>query len=106
MKFPTEVIHALQIEVIDILDANENQAISALLYWMTAIDQQLENATSKAEQVVALELRDPESPEKQYLYTEFKVIPGESEKNLIYLLEMINHYVSGKPHKVLVHTHP
>ena len=36
MKFPTETIRTLQLEVIDILNANQNQAISALLYWMTA----------------------------------------------------------------------
>ncbi len=106
MNFPTEVIRALQLEVIGILDANQNQAISSLLYWMSAIDQQLNNATDKAEQVVALQIRDPENPEKQFLYAEFKIILEESEKNLTYIIQMIDDYVSGKPHKVLEHTHP
>lgn len=105
MRFPTETIRTLQFEVIDILDANQNQAISALLYWMTAIDDQLDNAVAKAERIVALERRDPQNAEKQHLYAEYKDILEESLKNLRSLVQLIGHYVSGKPERIQEFTH-
>ena len=105
MKFPTETIRTLQLEVIDILNANQNQAISALLYWMTAIDEQLDHAVRKAEAVITLERRDPEDPEKQHLYAEYKDILEESTKNLNSLIELVGYYVSGHPEKVQEFTH-
>ena len=105
MKFPVHAIQQLQIEVIDILNANENQSISALLYWMTAIDDQLERAEAKAGTVKSLELRDPDSTEKQHLYTEYKDILEESVKNLESLIELVGYYVSGRPEKILEFTH-
>ena len=82
MDFPVLAIQQLQLDVLDILDANQNKAISALLFWMTAIDRQLDIAVQKAEAVVALERREPDNPEKQHLYLEYKDILEESEKNL------------------------
>ena len=74
MQFLTETIRMLQLEVIDILDANQNQGISGLLYWMNAIDAQLDQAVIKAEALIALERRDPENDEKQHLHAEYKDI--------------------------------
>ncbi|MFW5454621.1 hypothetical protein [Thioalkalivibrio sulfidiphilus] len=105
MRFPTETIRALQVEVIDILDANRNQAISALLYWMAAIDDQLDKAVEKAEQIVAHERRDPQCVEKQHLYAEYKEILEESLKNLRSLVQLIAHYVSGQPERIQEFTH-
>ena len=105
MKFQTEALHTLQLEVIDILDANQNQAITALIYWMTAIDTQLDRAAYKAEEIISLERRDPESAEKHLLYTEYKDILEETVKNLQSLIELVGYYVSGRPEKILEFTH-
>ena len=105
MEFPVDTIRALQFEVIDILDANQNQAVSALIYWMTATDLQLARAVEKAEGVIALERRDPENPEKHHLYGEYKDLLEESLKNLNSLVALIGHYVSGHPEKIQEYFH-
>ncbi|NQY26338.1 MAG: hypothetical protein HRT92_04085 [Piscirickettsiaceae bacterium] len=105
MEFPVQAIQQLQLEVVDILNANQNQAISSLLYWMTEIDRQLNKAAEKAEAVISFERRDPENPEKQHLYGEYKDIMEESEKNLNNVLELIGHYVSGHPELIKEFTH-
>ena len=105
MEFPVKVIQQLQLEVIDVLNANQNQAISGLLYWMIEIDRQLYKAASKAEAIISLERRNPKDPEKNHLFDEYKEIIGESEKNINSLIEVIGYYVSGHPEKVLDFKH-
>jgi hypothetical protein len=105
MAFPVGTILQLQLEVIDILDANQNQAISALLHWMTAIDEQLSNAVVKAEMIISIERRNPDDQEKQHLYDEYRGILEESEKNLNFLIKLTQHYVSGHPELIIEFTH-
>lgn len=100
MAFATSAIQSMQFEVIDVLDANQNQGVSALLYWMSAIDAQIKNAEEKAAQVKALELREPESKEKLILFKEYQQIMEESAKNLEFLSTLIQFYVSGTPEKI------
>lgn len=105
MQFPTETIRMRQLEVIDILDANQNQGISGLLYWMNAIDAQLDQAVIKAEAIITLERRDLKNDEKQHLHAEYKDILEESVRNLSSLIELVGHYVSGRPERILEFTH-
>lgn len=100
MAFATSAIQSMQFEVIDVLDANQNQGLSALLYWMSATDAQIKTAEEKATQVKALELREPESKEKLILFQEYRQIMEESAKNLEFLGTLIQYYVSGKPEKI------
>lgn len=44
MKFPIEDIRILQRETLDILSISKIHAIDALIYWMEAIDSQLDDA--------------------------------------------------------------
>jgi len=79
------------------LNANKNQTISSLRYWITEIDRQLNKAVEKVESVISLERHTPKDPEKHYLYTEYKDINNEPKKNLNNILELIGHYISGHP---------
>lgn len=105
MDFPVLAIQQFQIEVIDILNANQNRAISALLYWMTEIDRQLSKAVDKAEAIISYEIRDPENEEKQHLFLEYKNLLEESEKNLNSVIELIKLYTSGNPELIQEFTH-
>jgi hypothetical protein len=101
MKFPTRAIEELQYDVADILDANSNQAISAILYWMHAIDEQFLIGATKASHIKAIELRNPQNPEKLHLWREYKDIQEESVKNLQTLSRMIEDYLAGQPEKIV-----
>ena len=101
MRFDTGTIRNLQSEVIDLLNANQNQAISAILYWMEAIDDELRLASQKATMVKALERREPDSQEKHHLFEEYKEILNESLRNLDTLKAMLNFYVDGQPENIV-----
>jgi hypothetical protein len=105
MDFPVLAIQQLQLEVTDILSANHNQAISALLYWMTEIDRQLNKAVDKADAVISLERRDPKNKEKHHLYAEYIDLLEESEKNLNSVLALVGLYTSGHPESIQEFTH-
>jgi|CXWL01.1.fsa_nt_gi hypothetical protein len=54
MKFPTETVRYLRLEVIDLLSSNENRCIDALLYWMEAIDGLFDEAYQESKILVSL----------------------------------------------------
>ncbi|WP_415905396.1 hypothetical protein ACMXYW_04665 [Neptuniibacter sp. QD48_55] len=105
MAFPTSAVQGLQFEVVDVLDANQNQGVSVLLYWMSSIDAQIKTAEEKAAKVKTLQLREPESKEKLILFQEYREILEESAKNLEHLNILIQHYVSGRPEKIQEFSH-
>ena len=106
MRFPTQSIKDYQFQILDMLSANQKQGLEALVYWMEAIDRLLESATKEAGEVVDLaKINGPDdvraSKAKSYLST-----LEEAKKNLGYLIELSEYYVSGKPEKIIEFMHP
>lgn len=106
IHFPTESIKQYQHDILDILNANEKQALDALVFWMEAIDELISSATEKANQIKSLIRHDASNEEKALLVNEFIDSLEEAEENLKNFIELAGHYKNGAPHKVLEFQHP
>lgn len=100
MSFPTAAIKAKQLEVIDLLNANQNQGLSALLYWMESIDGLLGEHLSMAKQLEDMPREGPESQRRQGLATKILSNLGDAQKNLEHLINMCEWYISGEIFKI------
>lgn len=106
IRFSTQSIKDYQFQVLDLLNANEKQGLDALIFWMEAIDNLLDEATINAEKLKNLIKNDASTPERSLAGTEYINSLEEGEKNLNYLIELAGYYVEGNPHKILEFRHP
>lgn len=106
IRFPTESIKQCQHDVLDMLNANEKQALDALVFWMEAIDELISNAITIANKVVSLIRLDASNAEKMPLLEEYLDLLEEAERNLNHFIELAGHYKNGEPHKILEFQHP
>lgn len=106
IRFPTESIKQYQHDILDMLNANEKQALDALVFWMEAIDDLIRNATAKANEVKTLIRHNASIEEKTLLVNEFVDSLEEAESNLNHFIELAGHYKNGEAYKILEFQHP
>lgn len=105
MPFETAQLRVLQNEVLDLLDANHNQGLNALLYWMNTIDQLLSKVQYKSEILDELYRRNGPNDERLLLANWITDELRDADKNMGYLIKLFGYYVSGKPYKILEFQH-
>lgn len=106
MPFPLKPIEDYRLQVLDLLSSAQAQALDALSYWMKAIDGLLAEAGAVAIRVKALSRANAPDAERRALAEEYLDLMGEAEKNMLYLVEMLGHYVAERPEKILGFKHP
>jgi hypothetical protein len=106
MPFPLKPIEDYRLQVLDLLSSVQAQALDALAYWMKAIDGLLGEAIAVATRVKTLTRANAPDAERRALAEEYLELMGEAEKNMLYLLEMLQHYAANRPEKILGFKHP
>ncbi len=105
MHFSVQSIRDCQFQVLDMLNSNQKQGLEALIYWMEAIDRLIDEAMSKARQLIEMDILAPQD-QRMPVLNGYTSSLEECEKNLNHFIEMAGHYVSGNPHKILEFHHP
>lgn len=100
MSFPTAALKAKQLEVVDLLNANQNQGLSALLYWMEAIDGLLGEHVSLAKRLQEMSYQGPEALMRQGIATKILTNLDDARENLEHLIKMCEWYNSGEIFKI------
>ena len=100
MAFPTAALKSKQLEVIDLLDANQNQGLSVLLYWMEGIDGLLGEYVEATKRLRAVPKAGPESPRRIELATEILSTLTDATVSLEQLIEMCEWYGSDQIYKI------
>jgi hypothetical protein len=104
MKFPIQSIKDYQFQVLDILNANNKQGLDGLVYWMQAIDELLLEATEYAKEIKKY-IKNKDTDSEKIAIADYIDVMEESEKNLVYLIQLAEFYVKGEPHKILEFYH-
>lgn len=105
MPFETAQLRLLQHEVLDLLNANQNQGLNALLYWMQAVDDLLNKVQKKSEVLEELYRRNGPNDERRFLGDWILTDLKDAERNMELLLKLFDYYVSDQPHKILEFQH-
>jgi len=100
MGFPTAALKSKQLEVIDLLDANENQGLSVLLYWMEAIDGLLGEYVELAKRLRTSPKSGPESVQRIELASRILSTLTDARESLVHLIEMCEWYKCGQIFKI------
>lgn len=106
MPFSVGAIKAKHFEVIDLLDSNENQGLGALIYWMEAIDSLLAEILSTAKHLQQAVELDADTPTRSRIGKRILSDLDDAARNLGFLIQMCDWYVSGTPHRILEMQHP
>lgn len=105
MPFSTKALEDYSFQVLDILEVEEKLGIDVLVYWMTAIDSLLSEATSKASEAISL-IKVPEARAmRNGVINEYIQRMSEAEKNLVFIEGLLGHYVASEPEKILNFKH-
>ena len=105
MPFETAQVRLIQHEVLDLLDANQNQGLNALIYWMQAIDELLSRVQRRSEILEELYRRNGPNDERQFLGDWILTDLKDAERNMELISRLFDYYVSGKPHLILEFQH-
>jgi hypothetical protein len=100
MTFPTAALKSKQLEVIDLLDANQSQGLSVLLYWMEGIDGLLSEYVEVTKRLRALPKAGPESAQRIELATQILSTLTDAQVSLERLIEMCEWYGAGQIYKI------
>lgn len=100
MSFPTAVLKSKQLEVIDLLDSNQNQGLSVLLYWMEGVDGLLGEYVDATKRLRAVPSVGPESAQRIALATQILSTLNDARASLEHLIEMCEWYGSGQIYKI------
>ena len=103
MKFPIAALKAHHLQVVDLLNANKNQAINALLYWMEAIDDLLDEARQTSARLRVLSEEDASNDIRERLAARMLEQFTDARGNLETLMTLCSYYEDGHPHKILEH---
>ena len=106
MGFPTQAVRHIHFEVVDLMNANDNQALHGILYWADAIDALLSSASKKAVEIKLAGKNNLPTTHRTALGQEMIDILEDAQVNLGYLIQMAEWYVSGQSHKILEFQHP
>lgn len=101
MKFPVEDLRVLQRECLDILSAEQINALDALIYWFEAIDGLFDQAKATAERLEQLASANASTPERAKVGEDLLRRFEEAETNLAMLLTLADCYIDGNPRGVL-----
>ena len=105
MPFDVAQVRLLQHDVIDLLDANQNQGLNAILYRMQAIDELLSKVLRKSEILDELSRRNAPNEERQFISEWILSELKDADRNMQILLIYFDNYVSGKPYLILEKQH-
>ncbi len=100
MAFPTSALKSKQLEVIDLLDTNQNQGLSVLLYWMEGIDGLLSEYVEVTKRLRGVPKAGPESVQRIELATQILSTLTDARVSVEHLIEMCEWYGSGQIHKI------
>ena len=106
MPFTVQPIEKLQHDIVDLLDSNQYQAISGLLYWMRAIDELLDECRSTAVKVRDMSEQQAEKTSLMALWNRLEVRYQDALRNLDLFVQLSGYYVDGKSHLMLEHRKP
>lgn len=106
MRFPTETIRHLRLEVIDLLSSNENRCLDALLYWMEAIDGLFEEAYQDSKVLIGLVKGNASTDERNSKANFLLATYQEATKNLEFLKEMCANFYQKNYSAILDIKHP
>ena len=106
MRFQTVALSNHHQEVMDMLDANENQGLSALIYWMESIDGLLDEARQSAQLLRHLEESGAPHEQKSVVGARIMSLFKDADANLRIFDRLCGYYVSGQPHKIQELIHP
>ena len=101
LPFDSEIIQRYRVEVSDTLDSNENRVISIIIFWINAVDAELERLTGKGREIRHLGHRKPDSDEMQVLVNEYAQLLDDTKTNLELLKPALQLYIDGKAHEIL-----
>ena len=101
MKFPVADLQGLQKECLDLLSADEINALDALIYWLEAIDGVFDEARSIAVSLKKLALINAPTGERAPIGEQLVDTFGDAEKNLGMLLELLDFYLAGNSRGIL-----
>ena len=90
----------------DMLGANQNQALAALTYWMDSIDGLLDDANNSAIRLRELGERDGPGQEKVIFVNRLARQYSDAINNLHIFIEFCGFYVNGESHKIIEHKKP
>jgi len=100
MRFQTVALTNHHQEVMDMMDANENQGLSALIYWMESIDGLLDEARHTAGVLRQLEIAGSPNEQRSAVGSRLLQQFQDAEANLGIFDKLCTFYVSGDPHKI------
>ena len=106
MQFQTQSIKDYQHQVLDLLNANEKQALDALIYWMEGINGILNEVASNAQRLKQLIKNNASNSEKGVAADEYINSLEETETNLHHFIKLAGYYADGTPHKILEFKYP
>ncbi len=106
MKFQTATIRACQQDVNDRLTANQNQALSMLVFWMEGIDAILDDSHSAMRTLRTLAMDGASAADQTRIFQKLLQQLSDAESNLAQLTELMQHYVDGEPHKIVEYQYP
>lgn len=106
MQFPLSPIKHLQLEVLDLLNANEKAGLDAILYWAESIDGLLNSVTKNSIKLYELAKENAPTAQRAQIGVEMIIELQEAENNLKHFFTFCEHYTTGKPHKILEFQHP
>lgn len=100
MNFQSAALSNHHHEVMDMLDANENQGLSAIVYWMESIDDLLDEARRTARFLRHLE--EHGAPNEQKLVEIERLVSHymDAKDNLSIFNDLCGYYISREPYKI------
>jgi len=106
MRFLSGPLSKMHSEVMDMLSATQNQALAALLYWMEAIDDLLDQALKSAIELRRFGEVGATDQEKAVVLRRLDTQYRDAISNLAFFIEYAGYYVDQKPEKILEHKKP
>ena len=101
MKFPVEDLRVLQRECLDILSADQVNALDALIYWFEEIDGLFAEAKATAKSLEQLAMANASTPERASVGAELLRRYEDAERNLAILLTLADCYLDDNPRGIL-----
>ena len=101
MRFPTETIRHLRLEVIDILSSDESRCLDALLHWMESIDGLFDEAFQESQILAELIKANASNDVRTGKASSMLATYQEAAKNLGLLKQMCSDFYRKKYSEIL-----
>ena len=100
MRFQPTVLSNHHHEVMDMLDANENQGLSAIIYWMESIDGLIDEARQTARFLRHLEENGAPYEQMRLEIARITSHYADVKDNLTIFNKLCGYYIEGQPYKI------